>query len=202
MTERVTQKQLKAAGGISRVRQKPPAFGRKQAQVAFSGQNGAQPRETQPAALKSKKRFVVGIDPGVKTGIAIWDRDHKEFRQISTWDFWDTVFALTRSTIYTPDSCLIVIEVAHYAPTYSHLKAEGQNKNTLSKIARNVGQVTREAQLLAEGLLRFGYEVQEVRPQGKAKKAADDVRQFQRLTGWMERTNQHERDAARLCWQR
>lgn len=205
MTDRISQAAYRA------LMQKQTGTGRSLAEIGeaalqAAGERAAEARDgdakTRPASPEARKRYIVGLDPGVKTGVAIWDRVEGQFRLISTWDFWDTVFALTRSSVFTPYSCSVVVEVAHYAPTYSHLKAEGQNKHTLSKIARNVGQVTREAQLLAEGLRRFGYEVEEVRPQGKAKKAADDVKQFERLTGWTERTSQHARDAARLVYGR
>jgi hypothetical protein len=95
----------------------------------------------------------------------------------------------------------IIVEVAHNAPTFRHLKAEGQNAHTLSKIARNVGQVTREAQLIVSGLRACGYTVIEQKPLGKAKKAEDDKRQFEQQTGWTKQTSQHARDAARLCYQ-
>lgn len=162
-----------------------------------------------PAAqVKSKgakagqgKRYVVGIDPGVKTGFALWDREEKQFDWIETSTFWGVYFRLTESYVLSPLNTEIVIEVAHHAPTFKHLKAEGQNKHTLSKIARNVGQVTREAQLLVEGFKRRGFTVIEQKPLGKAKKGADDRAQFERLTGWTKQTSQHARDAARLCFQ-
>lgn len=149
----------------------------------------------------AKKRFVFGIDPGVKTGFALWDREEKCFDWIETSTFWGVYFRITVSHVFSPLNTEIVIEVAHHAPTFAHLKAEGQNKHTLSKIARNVGQVTREAQLLVEGFRQRGFTVIEQKPLGKAKKAADDVRDFERLTGWTKQTSQHARDAARLCFQ-
>lgn len=146
------------------------------------------------------KRYVVGIDPGVKTGFALWDREEKQFDWVETSTFWGVYFRLTESYVLSPLNTEIVIEVAHHAPTFKHLKAEGQNKHTLSKIARNVGQVTREAQLLVEGFKRRGFTVIEQKPLGKAKKAVDDMRDFERLTGWEGRTSQHARDAARLAY--
>lgn len=147
-------------------------------------------------------RYSIGLDPGVNCGIAVYDRQARKFALVSSTDFWGA-FDIVRA--YQLTETRIVVEVAHHAPTFRHLKAQGQNANTLSKIARNVGQVTREAQLLAEGLRRLGYQVIEKAPLGK-KKGADgnysaeaDRREFEQLTGWTARTNQHARDAARLA---
>ncbi len=169
---------------------------------ASAGVSKASDGNVQPAPPNARKRYVVGIDPGVKTGFAVWNRDEKAFEWIETSTFWGVFFRITESSVFKPVNTHIVIEVAHHAPTFKHLKAEGQNKDTLSKIARNVGQVTREAQLLVEGFRRLGFTVSEQKPLGKAKNAADDRAQFERLTGWTKQTSQHARDAARMVYQR
>jgi len=143
------------------------------------------------------RRLVIGIDPGATTGFAVYSRQERKLIRVESTDFWG---AIERVKDYARNEVTVIVEVAHHAPTFRHLKAEGQNVHTLSKIARNIGHVTREAQLLVEGLRRLGYEVAEVKPLGKAKKAEDDRRQFERLTGWTERTSQHGRDAGRLAF--
>ncbi len=137
-------------------------------------------------------RWVIAVDPGVQCGYAVWNRRKKCFDVIDTLTFWEV---MDRVQVFGPHEVKVIVEVAHLAPTYRHLKAEGTNANTLSKIARNVGQVTREAQLLVEGLRRSGYTVTEVKPQGKKDQA-----EFKRITGWQKRTNAHERDAGMLAY--
>jgi predicted nuclease with RNAse H fold len=163
-------------------------------EAAVSAKAGQQEQE-------ARKRYVVGIDPGVKTGFAVWDRDGRRLLSVETADFWTVFFQISNAPILRPKNTLIVIEVAHYAPVFRERKAKGKNVNHAARLAQNVGQVMREAKLLAEGLRRLGYEVVEQKPLGKAKKAADDVAQFQRLTGWTERTSQHARDAARMVFE-
>lgn len=148
------------------------------------------------------KRYVVGIDPGVKTGFAVWDRNETNFKCVETLDFWAVYRGLTVGFVYSPANTVVVVEVAHHAPVFRERKAKGLNQNHAARLAQNVGQVMREAKLLAEGLRRCGYEVIEKNPLGKKKTAADDKTQFEQLTGWTERTSQHARDAARLCFQR
>lgn len=159
--------------------------------------------DNQHVCAANRYRYIIGCDPGVSCGIAIYDTMERKFLLVDTTDFWGAIDA---ARAYEPNEVLIVVEVAHHAPTFRHLKAKGQNVHMLSKIARNVGQVTREAQLLAEGLRRLGYKVIEKAPFGK-KKGADgkysaeaDRREFEQLTGWTGRTSQHARDAARLAF--
>jgi hypothetical protein len=51
-------------------------------------------QETQPAPPMPRKRYVVGIDPGVKTGFAVWDRKEKQFVSVETRDFWGVMIPL------------------------------------------------------------------------------------------------------------
>lgn len=170
-------------------------------------------RKTQSAAQKQSKtvsdaqatsrvRFVIGVDPGVKTGFAVWDREQKKLTAIETVSFWELFLGIQRSLLYNTLNTCFVIEIANYAPTFRERRGKAQSVGTADRMSRNVGGLSREADLLVEGFRQLGYEVIERRPIGKAKKAADDVEQFERLTGWTERTSQHARDAGRLCYQR
>lgn len=159
--------------------------------------------KTQPVPPEARKRYIAGVDPGVKTGFALWNREEKRFEWVETSTFWGVFFRITESCVLNPANTHIVIEVAHLAPfTFRQRRGKAESFATMDRMARNVGQVTREAQLLVEGFRRLGFTVSEQKPLGKAKKADDDRKQFERLTGWTERTSQHARDAARLCYGR
>lgn len=194
MNDRITQAEFH--------RLRSSATGASLREIAETALSKASSEKTQPAPSNARKRYVVGIDPGVKTGFAVWDRDGRRLLSVETADFWTVFFQISNAPILRPEDTVVVVEVAHYAPVFRERKAKGQNENHAARLAQNVGQVMREAKLLAEGLRRLGYEVIEQKPLGKAKKAADDVRDFERLTGWTERTSQHARDAARLCYGR
>jgi predicted nuclease with RNAse H fold len=159
-------------------------------------------QKTQPASPMPRKRYVAGIDPGVKTGFSVWDREAKEFKCVETMDFWTVYRGLTCGFMYSAANTVVIIEVAHHAPVFRERKAKGLNENHAARLAQNVGQVMREAKLLAEGLRRCGYEVIEQKPLGKKGKAADDRAEFERVTGWTKQTSQHARDAARMAFQR
>lgn len=188
-------------------------YGFQEAAKPVSGQNQPRkPRKMQLASPGKRKmasgeavtgqfRFVIGVDPGVKTGFAVWDREQKRLTTVETVSFWDLFLGIQRSTLYNTSNTCVVIEIAHYAPTFRERRGKATSVGTADRMSRNVGGVTREAALLVEGFKTLGYQVSESRPIGKAKKAEDDLLQFKRLTGWTERTSQHARDAARLCFQ-
>lgn len=139
------------------------------------------------------KRYVVGIDPGVKTGFAVWDRAERKFRSIGTTEFW-SIFDFAADV--SPDDVKFIVETYDWKPTFGQRRGKASSVGVVDRMARNVGQVMREARLIIEGLRRRGFEVVECAPLGK--KNAD---QFRRLTGWQDRTNQHERDAAVMAFQ-
>ncbi len=148
-------------------------------------------------------RYVVGVDPGTKTGLAVFDRESRALITLQTTDFWGAYEAIRKMPV---DEVSVRVEVHRYCPTFRERKRGAGSVGTLDRMARNVGQVTREATLLVEGLRRCGYSVVEVRPQGKIKgddgkyDAEEDRAQFLRLTGWQGQTSQHARDAGRIAW--
>lgn len=139
-----------------------------------------------------KPRYVIGIDPGVSTGYAVWDREEKTLTNVTTLEFWG---AFERAQLLKPGYVEIIIEdPTGNLPTFA--KAGDGTARKREKISQNVGSNKREAQLLIEGLRRRGYTVRTVTPTKKKW----DVETFRRLTGYAGQTSQHSRDAARLVW--
>ena len=217
MNQRMTMAELANLGGLANLRSSASGNPlRAIAEAAVSAQGKAQdvPKVAKEGydkgavSQEAKKRFVIGVDPGVKTGFAVWDRESGKFVTIETRDFWGVMLPLICDTenllphaIIRNTTAEFIVEVAHYAPTFIQRREKATSIGTADRMSRNVGGVTREAQLIVSGLRACGYTVIETKPLGKAKKAADDVRDFERLTGWTKQTSQHARDAARLCFQ-
>lgn len=133
---------------------------------------------------------VIGIDPGVHTGLA--DVIDGEI-YLEECDFWGAYEYLTERVRLRSMVDLVVIEIA----TDSHVWHQG-GKTTVAKAARtgqHVGAVRREGELLAEGLRRAGFNVKTVPPRGKL-----DSRRFGAITGYVGRTNAHKRDAGLMAW--
>lgn len=142
-------------------------------------------------SARTTKRYVIGIDGGVNTGIAVYDRSKRELTTCQTMTFWGVYEEIVN--LRNPRETLIIIEDPEQnRPIFKHLHSQAAQ----SKLAGNVGGVKRESRLLMEGLRRRGFEVIAVRPTtGKVK--AD---YFAQLTKWKGRTSQHARDAAMLCY--
>ena len=155
-----------------------------------SGATGGYERSPEP-------RHFIGIDPGRKTGLAVWDAKLSTFELLDTLDFWQTVDLVT--TAYPPLSTVLVIEdPGMNKPTFGHGEAARRKRE---KISRNVGWNQCEAALLIEGFERLGYEVRRVRPQGKkGEKRKWNAAKFRAITGYTKRTSEHSRDAGMLVY--
>ena len=143
-----------------------------------------------------KQRYVVGIDPGEHTGVAVYDRDYKQFLAVRTMDFW-TAFEFVTAN-YEASETLLVIENGSLNKFTNRQYTEDKSSATGERISRNVGMNNRESDLLIEGLRRQGFEVREFKPiSGNGKWSPDQARRY---TGYTGRTNEHVRDAMRLAF--
>lgn len=132
--------------------------------------------------------IVLGIDPGKKTGIAL-------FRK-GKIDYLDTV---------TPQQILDIIEGAYPdlvvmedSRLQTYFARNGQNQRGNAKIARNVGEIDAQCRQIEALCKENSIRLIMLSPKQKGSKL--DKEQFRELTGWAGRSNQHERDAGVLAW--
>lgn len=148
--------------------------------------------ETISVATK-EPHLIIGIDPGKQTGIAVFHTATSELMIVETLDFW-SAYEWAIKYYITGDLKQLVIEV----PDTKHIwQKPASTPKALQRQGVNVGSVIREAQLLADGIERWGVDVKRVNPRKKV-----DAKTFKDYTGWTGRTNQHERDAAMLCYRK
>lgn len=145
-------------------------------------------------------RYILGIDPGAHTGLALFDATTQRWLTVREVDFWQAFEFVTREAWpadgweFTKQNLLIVIEAGGLnSPTF-HTAANWAAQN---KTSQRVGGANREADLLANGLTRHGWQVVRVRPTSRKWSAADARTE----TGYTGRTNEHTRDAMKLAWQ-
>lgn len=134
----------------------------------------------------------IGIDPGVHTGLAVWDSKKQEFMELNTYMIhqamqrimdWELMAEAADTTIQ------VVFEDArqrkgHYDEKYINAKAQG------------AGSVKRDSTIWDDFLTDMGIPFQAVPPgKGKTKYSSD---YFKTITGWKGRTSNHARDAAIL----
>lgn len=138
----------------------------------------------------SELRYTIGIDPGTRTGLAIYDRQLDAIVYGQTLTFWKVFDVLKK---YGPDEAEVIVEdCSMNKPRFRHK----EGFRIQDRMSRNVGSVQRESVLIIEGIERLGYRVLGIKPtSGKW-----DDRTCKRVTRWMERTSQHVRDAIKLCY--
>lgn len=133
------------------------------------------------------ERFCIGVDPGKKTGVAIWDKKEKRIIGLTTTDFWGIIYTIK----YQTEPITVVIENPNLnKPTFDR----GANAKANTRISQNVGSNKREAELIIDYCKRNSVPCIEVRP----NKAKWSQKEFEQVTGLKTRTNEHVRDAARL----
>lgn len=138
---------------------------------------------------------IVGIDPGEHTGMACFDDG-----------------ALVRLSECKPEQLPIVLR--NLAPTVALVvfedsrlakavwTAEGSREKR-DKMARNVGEIDAWCRLIQATCDMYGIPCMGLPPSSKAgnnRGAKLNAAQFKAFTGWVEPSNQHNRDAALIAW--
>lgn len=128
--------------------------------------------------------YIIGIDPGTKTGIAIWKRDEKRFIEISTLDILE---AIER------------ISFLHCCGAKIFVRIEDPNQrkwfgNTGRERLQGSGSVKRDFKIIRDFLNRNNIPFHAYNP--KDVRTKTDARTFQKITGYTGRTSVHGRDAA------
>lgn len=154
--------------------------------------------DTEQIKLKPAPRFVIGVDPGAATGVAVYNRHAKKldfFKTMTFWKFYDYVETIRVSPAWK--FYLFVIETPNSKrPVYAR-RDDVEGANRREKVAANIGSNRREAELLADGIERLGFAVRRVTPTHRKWSAVE----LKKYTGIDGRTSQHVRDAIALCWQ-
>lgn len=131
---------------------------------------------------------IIGIDPGAKTGVAIFNKGLlTELRTTTPSGVAALLDEIQPERVVFEDSRLT-------SPVWSR----GTTAAARIKIARNVGQVDAICGLICEACGRIGIEALGISPKNKGAKL--DAERFSQVTGWATRSNQHERDAAMVAW--
>lgn len=137
------------------------------------------------------RSFIVGIDPGVTTGLALWEHGPKRLEDVSSMGIVD---ALIRVQLMHSAGSLhsVVYEDARLRTGYFGERAKHNQQGA--------GSIKRDCSVWAEWLGMLGCAYKAVSPRAKGPKL--NAEQFAKLTGWQGRTNEHGRDAAMLVWKR
>ena len=132
--------------------------------------------------------ILLGIDPGQNTGLAIFDGGRlAELRTITPVEIDRAITSIMPGLVVFEDSRL-----------QSHVWTTSTSKAAASKMARNLGEIDAWCKLIVAVCAGLDIPAHGISPLGKGHKMAAD--QFERITGWTGRSNQHERDGAMVAW--
>ena len=132
--------------------------------------------------------LILGIDPGTNTGVAHFvDGELARLETIAPHQIERILREAMPARVVFEDSRL-----------QSHTWTRGNSVAATAKMARNVGQIDAWCSLITAVCGELGIPAHGISPLGKGHKMAAD--QFERITGWTGRSNQHERDGAMVAW--
>lgn len=127
--------------------------------------------------------YDIGIDPGVKTGVAVWNREAKKL-----------------TALYTVPILVAMSHVLELGAERIHVISveDAKQRGGPAERAQGAGSVKRDCGIWKEFCEMHGipYLGTPPIPDGTKWPAAF----FKRLTGWENRTSEHSRDAAARVW--
>ena len=144
------------------------------------------------AKAYNKYDYIIGIDPGTKTGIAVWDRKRQMFVSVQTKNIIEAMNNVL-DLQYAPDTTQLVERL---------LVIEDARTRSGSEAAKmGAGSIRRDCSIWQEFAEYYDIDILwRATPRGKFKTTKLPAATFKKLTGWAERTSNHARDAAMLVW--
>lgn len=131
---------------------------------------------------------IMGIDPGVQTGIAIYRAGQlSELHTIAPHEIAGCITGNKPGRVIFEDSRLT-----------SFMFTQVKSRAAALKMARNVGEIDAWCRLITGVCGELGIACHGISPKGKGAKV--DAAEFARMTGWLASSNQHVRDAAMVAF--
>lgn len=139
--------------------------------------------------------IVVGIDPGVHTGVAVWDTSSRQLLDVRCSGIVEAMRYI-HELQQERGIGLIVFEDARQRKWIPREKDLAQFRGR----AMGAGSVKRDCSIWEEWCKVFAIEYVKTPPKNNITKLTD--RMFSGITGYDRRTNEHGRDAAMLVFGR
>ena len=139
--------------------------------------------------------ILIGIDPGVNTGLAVWDADAQQFAEVTT----TTIVAAMDIVLHYAGQGRAVTLYAEDARQRKWIPREASLSQFKGR-AMGAGSVKRDCSIWEEFAKHHVLPLVLVPPRKGMTKW--DAAYFAKVTGWTGRTSDHARDAAMLVFQR
>lgn len=134
--------------------------------------------------------YVIGIDPGVHTGFAVWDSIGERFDRMVTLKI-DIAMEQVAAMHDRGEVDHVVFEDARLRRWYGNHSAETDRARL-----QGAGSIKRDCTIWQDFLTRKSIPHTAVAPQAGSTKWTKE--NFERITGWTKKTSEHARDAALL----
>lgn len=131
----------------------------------------------------------VGLDTGVHTGFAVWDKGKKQLIELSTLKIHRAMERVRELSV--SDEIVVYFEDARLRTWFGNAGREA---------LQGAGSVKRDCSIWEDFLTDLGVEFHPVAPKNNATKL--NATFFEKITGWHGRTSEHSRDAAMLVFNR
>ena len=133
-------------------------------------------------------KLLIGIDPGVKTGFAVWGQGElhlvKSAMAVEVEEYIKSRIPIHGVKVRIEDARL--------------RRWLGDNETEVQRKKQGAGSVKRDSQRWEEFCKHHDIEYRLIAPRNNKTKLKSD--KFKRYTGWAGITNQHGRDAAMLVY--
>ena len=134
----------------------------------------------------------IGIDPGVNTGLVVWDDKKKKFIEVDTLSIHRAMDRIKTFIAY--NDVFIIFEDARQR---KYLPMERNRSEQRGKLM-GAGSIKRDCSIWEDFLTDYDIPFRAVPPQKGGTKW--DERYFKMVTGWKGKTSNHARDAAVLVF--
>lgn len=142
------------------------------------------------AEFRAGKLLIIGIDPGVTTGISFWDTRMKALTSVRSASFLEALDLIDLLLVtYDREQLLVRFEDARLRKWFGKSGREQ---------LQGAGSIKRDCSLWEDYLTKEGIPFEKVAP--KDNKTKLNAVAFKSITGWAKATNEHSRDSAMLCY--
>lgn len=139
-----------------------------------------------PAPPGKKYEYLIGIDPGVETGLAIWGVEEKSLIQVKTMMIHQALEKISR---WNGLKIFVRIEDARKRKWFGNAGREQ---------LQGAGSIKRDCKIWEDFLTDNNIPFELVAPKNNKTKINSNV--FKQITRWPAQTNEHSRDAAMLVF--
>lgn len=146
-----------------------------------------------------QSRYLIGIDVGTNTGVAIWDRAEKKFLFVKTLTLHLAFDKIKEFSLQYKGQVTVFVENPN---TFIPFKQNGSKEN-IAKInakKQGAGSVKRDFSAWVELLEYYKIPYIPTKVQGSIKKMT--AIDFKNMTKFSEQTSEHARDAAMIIFGR